>query len=113
MTTARRTADGSNYAVAGSGKGVLYVLNPKTGAVITKYQTTAGDATTPSGLARMAYWADSPEQNATALYAYGGDLLGNLWRFDINTADASKKVIKLATFKDDTAILNPSPPGRK
>jgi type IV pilus assembly protein PilY1 len=53
----------------------------------------------------MAYWADNPEQNATALYGYGGDLAGNLWRFDINctvaddAANKCKRVIKLATFE--------------
>ena len=103
----RRTLMAPTTLSPGSGKGVLYVLNPKTGAVITKVSTTAGDATTPSGLARMSYWADSPEQNATALFAYGGDLLGNLWRFDINTTAAVKNVITLATFKD--ANGNPQP----
>ena len=73
-------------------------------------QTTAGDRHHAQRAGRIAYWADNPEQNATALYAYGGDLLGNLWRFDINTR--RPEVIRLATFKDGEASLSPSRPGR-
>ena len=97
---------GNSYAVAlkGSGKGVLFVLDPKTGKPLTggfgKYSTGVGTDTAPSGLAKMAYFADNPEQNATALFGYGGDLAGNLWRFDINKkATDNGAVIKLATFE--------------
>lgn len=65
----------------GDGKGHLYILNANTGALLSKLDTTAGDAGTPSGLAKINAWIDSVNDN-TAKRFYGGDLLGNVWRFD-------------------------------
>ena len=43
-----------------AGRGFLYVLNAGTGAVISKYDTGVGNATTPSGLAKInGYVADA------------------------------------------------------
>jgi len=86
----------SGYNNTNTGKGYLYVRDALTGAAISKISTGVGDTTTPSGLARIATWADDPEKNNTAGYTYGGDLLGNLWRFDINT----NGVMKFAELKD-------------
>jgi type IV pilus assembly protein PilY1 len=76
-------AFGSGYN--NSGVGYLFVLDaytgvPKTGSPIA---TTAGDATTPSGLAPINAWLDSNRDN-TARRIYAGDLLGNIWRFNID-----------------------------
>jgi type IV pilus assembly protein PilY1 len=75
--------------IAGNGQGYLYVLNASSGAIITKMGTGAGSAATPSGLGKIAAWADNSVINNTATYVYGGDLEGNIWRFDINAAVAS------------------------
>ena len=66
------------------GKGHLYVLNAGTGAKLLDISTTAGSAATPSGLAKINAWVDVSTNN-TALRFYGGDLLGNLWRFDTDS----------------------------
>lgn len=68
----------------GDGKGYLFILNAVTGAKIDQISTGVGNTTVPSGLAKIAAWADDPEINNTATYVYGGDLLGNLWRFDLS-----------------------------
>ena len=68
----------------GDGKGHLYVLNANTGALIRDISTGVGSATTPSGLARISARVLNPATDNTAVEVYGGDLLGNLWRFDIN-----------------------------
>lgn len=39
---------------------------------------------TPSGLGRIRAWVDNATNDNTALRVYGGDMLGNVWRFDIN-----------------------------
>jgi type IV pilus assembly protein PilY1 len=65
----------------GDGKGHLYLLNAHTGALILKLSTSVGDKSTPSGLAKINAWVDSVTDN-TAKRFYGGDLLGNVWRFD-------------------------------
>ena len=82
---------------AGNGQGYLYVLNAATGAVLKTFPTGAGSPTTPSGLAQITVVADSANQNNLARQVYGGDLLGNLWRFDINASSGSAP-FKLATL---------------
>ncbi|NMQ27460.1 hypothetical protein E4Q23_06630 [Candidatus Accumulibacter phosphatis] len=77
-------ASGYNNVVPGDGEGRLFILNATSGAVIRTISTEVGDASTPSGLARIAGWANFPDNNNTTQRIYGGDLRGNLWRFDIN-----------------------------
>lgn len=79
---------GYNNHVNGDGKGYLYVLDAMTGAVIYKVSTGEGNTTTPSGLARIAAWADNPLKDNTTKYVYGGDLLGKLWKFDFTGGGA-------------------------
>jgi type IV pilus assembly protein PilY1 len=102
----------ANSLPAGDGKGYLYVLNAGTGAIISKITTNVGDATTPSGLAKIASWNDDPTGNQTT-YVYGGDLQGNLWRFNINSTTAATvgtgEVLKFATLFSDTAATSPQP----
>lgn len=82
-------SSGYNNVSPGDGKGHIYVLNPLTGAVIRKIGTGVGSTTTPSGLARIVAYTEDPNIDNTATYLYGGDLLGNIWRFDINAAGSS------------------------
>ncbi len=82
-------ASGYNNVSPGDGNGHLFVLDANTGAQIAKISTytassvAAGSTTTPSGLAKINAWVDSEVDN-TAKRFYGGDVLGNLWRFDID-----------------------------
>ncbi len=71
-------------AKVGDGQGYLYVLNAITGKIIYKISTGAGTATAPSGLGQIALYADDPTVSLLALQVYGADLMGNVWRFDIN-----------------------------
>jgi type IV pilus assembly protein PilY1 len=79
----------NNNVSGGDGNGRMYVLNANTGAQITAIQTytavstPAGTTTTPSGLSKLNAWVDSEIDN-TAKRFYGGDLLGNVWRFDLD-----------------------------
>lgn len=101
-----------NNSPAGSGKGILFVLNAGTGAIVSKISTGVGSATTPSGLAKIAGWNNEPAGNLAG-YVYGGDLLGNLWRFDINStttaAIGTGAVMNLTTLFSDTAGTLPQP----
>ena len=96
----------------GNGQGYLYVLNANTGAIISKIGTGAGDTTTPSGLAKIVAWNLESVGNRAG-YVYGGDLLGNLWRFDINSAATAAigtgSVMKLAAVYSDASATNPQP----
>lgn len=92
----------------GDGKGHLFVLNPKTGAVIRDIVTTAGNSISPSGLASIAAYADNPSVSAMADFVYGGDLLGNVWRFDLSGDSIDQWNVKLlATLTDSTGTAQP------
>lgn len=113
---------GYNNVNPGSGNGFLYVLNAATGAIISKIATTvpiagtptpAGNATTPNGLAKITAWNNEQPVGNKAGYVYGGDLLGNVWRFDINSTVTATigtgDVMKFAALYSDTAGTVPQP----
>ena len=66
------------------GQGHLFVLNAYTGALLMDIATGVGSASNPSGLAKIIAQVVNPSFDATVLQVYGGDLFGNLWRFDVN-----------------------------
>lgn len=98
----------------GVGKGYLYVLKATDGTIISKLTTGEGDNTTPSGLAKVVGWNNDPAGNSVG-FIYGGDLLGNLWRFDINSSNAAVgtsavgngDVMKMAILKDASGVGQP------
>lgn len=99
---------------AGDGLGYLYVLNASSGSIISKISTGVGSAATPSGLAKIAAWNNEPTGIGNrAGFVYGGDLQGNLWRFDINSATTATvgngEAILFATLFSDAAGTDPQP----
>jgi Tfp pilus tip-associated adhesin PilY1 len=100
---------GYNNVSPGDGKGHLFILNANTGALLEDIVTAAGDTTTPSGLSKINAWTKDPGDN-TAERFYGGDLLGNVWRFDIddNVLPAGKEAFLLAQLGQvDLATVQP------
>ncbi len=90
------------------GVGRLYVLNANTGSVIRTISTGVGSPTSPDGLAQISAYVLSPTTDNTALAVYGGDLYGNLWRFDINGTYAPKYgALKMITFTDPSGTPQP------
>ena len=78
---------------------VLYILNLATGQVIKRIDTGVGNC---NGLSSPV--AIDIDSNGTADYVYAGDLQGNLWKFDLQDADAANwKVV----YKDPGG--NPAP----
>lgn len=75
---------GYNNVSPGDGVGHLYVLDAASGAILTNISTGYGSTTSPSGLARINAWTENGMVDNTALRVYGGDMQGNLFRFDIN-----------------------------
>ncbi|MBO9648010.1 MAG: PQQ-binding-like beta-propeller repeat protein [Variovorax sp.] len=83
----------------GDGMGHLYVLNAATGALIKDISTGVGTSASPSGLAKVSPFLTSAGIDDTADYVYGGDLLGNVWRFDLSDASTTNwNVKRLATL---------------
>ncbi|GAP34814.1 PilC/PilY family type IV pilus protein [Piscinibacter sakaiensis] len=100
-------AFGSGLNNTNDGLGRLFVLNAYTGAKLLEIATTAGSAATPSGLAKINAWVDSGGNN-TALRIYGGDLLGNLWRFDIdNRVQPNLGAIALGVLRSAGGAIQP------
>jgi type IV pilus assembly protein PilY1 len=81
---------GYNNVSPGDGNGHLFVVDANKGTLISQIKTytsgttPAGDTSTPSGLARINSWVDSEVVNQAKRF-YGGDLLGNVWRFDVDS----------------------------
>ncbi|MFT4241066.1 MAG: PilC/PilY family type IV pilus protein [Acidovorax sp.] len=114
-------SSGYNNVSDGDGKGRLWVLNAQTGAKLHTLSngmgtTSSGGVVTgcttapcPSGLAQITGWVDSNTNNK-ATQIYGGDLFGNLWRFDISSLTASggtATVQLLATLYDASSNRQP------
>jgi type IV pilus assembly protein PilY1 len=106
-------ASGYNNVNPGDGNGHLFVLNANTGALLTDVQTfssgttAVGTTTTPSGLAKINDWVDSETVNSAKRF-YGGDMLGNLWRFDIDGIVApNNAALRLAQLTGPTGAAQP------
>lgn len=97
-------------AVAGDGKGYLYVLNANTGALMLKLATTAGSDTTPSGLAQFSAFVEDASINNMTERVYGTDLLGNVWRFRFNFTGGlltGGSTVLIGTAKDGSGVAQP------
>jgi Tfp pilus tip-associated adhesin PilY1 len=89
---------------SGDGAGHLYVINAATGSIISNISDTTGSPGTPSGLTKIAAYSAVLGTNQAGL-VYGGDLLGNLWRFDIN--NISNAPFVLAQLEDPSGVAQP------
>lgn len=96
----------------GDGHGYLWVLNARTGEVLQTIDTGAGTTGTPSGLTHIAGWTDNGSIDNTTTYAYGGDLLGNVWRFDLTDDNGGITYTKqrIATLRSGSSVSSPAQP---
>ncbi len=116
---------GSGYNnTSGDGNGHLFVIDAASGSKLLDICTDGssagtltggcsnpvGSVATPSGLAKINAWVESNSTDNTALRFYGGDLLGNVWRFDIdNQVAPNQAALLLATLKDASPTPQPQP----
>ncbi len=99
VTSGYNNISGTDNVSTGNGHGYLYVLDVSNGSILKKIDTTIGDATTPSGFAKITAITNNPQTDPNITYVYGGDNLGNLFRFDFtNVNPAITPVIKMATL---------------
>ena len=96
---------GYNNIAPGSGQGVLFILDAYTGELLQKINTGVGSTASPAGLAQINAWVDSALDN-TASRFYGGDLLGNLWRFDVDDLypPLGREAVLLANFINNQKV---------
>jgi len=99
------TSGYDNGNTIGDGKGRLWMLNATTGAVIKTFRTTEGTTASEAGLVHVSAMK---EADGTTRYAYGGDLLGNVWKFDLATSGAGTHDATLvATLYDASGNRQP------
>lgn len=87
-------------------RAVLVVMNAQTGAVIREIDTGAGSSAAPNGLSAPTgvYGPDGK----TLAYVYAGDMLGNVWKFDLtDTSSAAWTATRLFTAQDATGKAQP------
>ncbi|OYY73389.1 MAG: hypothetical protein B7Y40_09195 [Gammaproteobacteria bacterium 28-57-27] len=67
---------------------VLYVIDLATGDLLAKIDTGKGSSSNTNGLTTPKGW--DADNNGTVDYVYAGDLLGNMWKFDLSSNNTSK-----------------------
>lgn len=99
---------GINNVSSGDGLGRLYIVEAATGDKIREVSTGAGSTATPSNLSRLEGWVQTTTNN-TALRFYGGDMLGNVWRFDHDNRylPSGAEAFLLGTAKDSSGTGQP------
>lgn len=84
-------ASGYNNTSPGDGKGRLFVLKASDGSKLAEIVTDAS-VTDPSvsGIAKVNNWVSNTNLDNSTQHVYGGDLDGNVWRFDVVAGTATK-----------------------
>lgn len=94
LTSGYNNVPGVEGVASGSGKGYVFVVDVATGAVLDRISTDSGSPATPSGLAKITAVTNNPTTDPLVTYVYGGDNLGQMWRFDF-TSPGTVRVLKM------------------
>jgi type IV pilus assembly protein PilY1 len=90
-----------------TGKGYFFIVHPVTGKLLEKVSTGEGSATQDAGLAHANAFAFSLSDGKTDA-VYAGDLLGNVWRWDLRGKPRSYPApVKFARLTDDKGNAQP------
>lgn len=71
-----------------SEKAALFIYDITDGSVLAKINTGAGSPTNSNGLSTPRGW--DADGNGTLDFVYAGDMLGNVWKFDLSDAQDNK-----------------------
>ncbi len=88
------------------GKAYLFLVNPRTGALLEKIATSEGTTTAPLDMAHMALFIPST-RDYTVESMYAGDLQGNVWRFDLRGTGTYAAPTKIARLTDAAGNAQP------
>ncbi|MGV6853312.1 MAG: pilus assembly protein, partial [bacterium] len=92
-------------AAVGNGHATLYILDLQTGAVIKELDTGAGSAARPNGLATPQLADYNGDGVTDAIFA--GDLMGNMWRFDVSDPSSPGSWVVEKIFEPATDWVQP------
>jgi type IV pilus assembly protein PilY1 len=109
-----RMHDGEWAAVFGNGynsdsnRAVLFIVSLSSGQLLAKIDTGVGSAAAPNGLGSPQA-TDWPVYDLAANVIYAGDLLGNMWRFDVSASSSGgwNSATKLFSAKDPSNAPQP------
>jgi type IV pilus assembly protein PilY1 len=93
--------DGSWAAIIANGYdsannlAVLYIVDVQTGQLITAIDTKAGSSDTPNGLSTPIAVDTNNDRIVDSIYA--GDLLGNMWKFDVSSSNTNQWKVAYGT----------------
>jgi type IV pilus assembly protein PilY1 len=85
LTSGYNNAPGVASATSNPGEGILFVVDVADGHVLDTISTGSGNATTPSGLAKITAITANPNTDPLVTAVYGGDNQGQMWRFSFAT----------------------------
>lgn len=91
-----------------SGKGVLFVVDLASGAILKKISTGEGSSDAgldQGGLGKLEAFVEAAVENNTTHHVYAGDLLGNVWRFLIDSG--AEAAVKVALVRDAAGQAQP------
>ncbi|MDX2421291.1 MAG: PilC/PilY family type IV pilus protein, partial [Amphritea sp.] len=92
--------------VSESGDAVIYLQGLDSGSTLIKLSTNTGLEEAPEGLDRpngMSTLAPVSDDGQTVNVIYGGDLYGNVWKFDLSSADPAEWALDYKVFQACTA----------
>lgn len=104
-TAPRFVALFGNGINASSGKPVLFVVDIQTGEVIGRISPSGGGYALRNGLMNIAAVAAN-NTNRIVDTVYGGDMQGNLWKFDLRDADPANWTVAYGGAPVFTATRN-------
>jgi type IV pilus assembly protein PilY1 len=84
-------SSGYNNTSPGDGKGRLFVLKASDGSKLAEIVTdNAVTDPSKSGIGKINNWVGNTNLDNSTQHVYGGDLDGNVWRFDVIAQTATK-----------------------
>ena len=91
-------------------RAVLYILDAEDGSIIKKIDTGVGSSATPNGLATPVPIDFNGDKIVDVIYA--GDLLGNMWKFNVSDSNPNNWALSfgtnpLSTSVDDNGVAQP------
>ena len=106
----------SNGINSTNGRAVLFVYNLRTGALLSEIDTGVGSPVTDdpnsNGLSAPVGW--DADGNGTLDYVYAGDMLGNVWKFNLSSttstawdAGSNRTLLFTATYPGTPSQVQP------
>jgi type IV pilus assembly protein PilY1 len=89
-----------------TGQAALFIVNAQTGVSIKTINAGTASTTSPPNFGAISGWSELPSIDRTITRVYGGDLRGDIWRFEVNSS-TTDAVYLLGVAKDSSGNTQP------